>query len=72
MPVRVVGLSGVPDAGDAMHAVENERVAKDIVVEPRGRRSASRPGAPTRPRVSLEELFAAADGDGPQRAARRS
>jgi translation initiation factor IF-2 len=64
MPVRVVGLSGVPDAGDAMHAVESERVAKDIVSnrEAKGRELA---GAPTRPRVSLEELFAAADGDGP-------
>ncbi len=63
MPVRVVGLSGVPDAGDAMHAVESERVAKDIVSnrEAKGREQA---GAPTRPRVSLEELFAAADGDG--------
>jgi len=64
MPVRVVGLSGVPDAGDAMHAVESERVAKDIVSnrEAKGREQA---GAPTRPRVSLEDLFAAADGDGP-------
>jgi len=65
MPVRVVGLSGVPDAGDAMHAVESERVAKDIV-ENRETREREQAGVPTRPRVSLEELFAAAEGDGPK------
>ncbi len=65
MPVRVVGLSGVPDAGDAMHAVESERVAKDIISnrEAKGREQA---GAPTRPRVSLEELFASAGSDAPK------
>jgi translation initiation factor IF-2 len=65
MPVRVVGLSGVPDAGDAMHAVENERVAKDIVSN-REAREREQAGAPVRPRVSLEELFAAAEGEGPK------
>jgi translation initiation factor IF-2 len=65
LPVRVVGLSGVPDAGDAMHAVESERVAKDIVSnrEARGREQSA---AITRPRVSLEELFASAGGGGVQ------
>ena len=29
-PVEVTGLSGVPDAGDAFHAVEDEKVAKDV------------------------------------------
>ena len=47
-----------------MHAVENERVAKDIVSN-REAKEREQAGAPTRPRVSLEELFAAADGDGP-------
>ena len=63
LPVRVVGLSGVPDAGDAMHAVESERVAKDIVSnrEAKGREQSA---ASARPRVSLEELFAAAGGGG--------
>jgi translation initiation factor IF-2 len=65
MPVRVVGLSGVPDAGDAMHAVENERVAKDIVAN-RESKEREQAGVPTRPRVSLEQLFAAADGEGPK------
>ncbi len=65
MPVRVVGLSGVPEAGDAMHAVETERVAKDIVAN-REDREREQAGAPSRPRVSLEELFAAAEGEGPR------
>ncbi len=65
MPVRVVGLSGVPAAGDAMHAVESERVAKDIVSN-REAKEREQSGAPTRPRVSLEELFASADGGGPK------
>ena len=65
MPVRVVGLSGVPDAGDAMHAVESERVAKDIVSN-REAQEREQAGAPTRPRVSLEELFAEAAGEGPK------
>jgi len=65
MPVRVVGLSGVPDAGDAVHAVESERVAKEIVAN-REAREREQSGAPARPRVSLEELFAVADGGGPE------
>jgi translation initiation factor IF-2 len=65
MPVRVVGLSGVPEAGDVVHAVESERVAKDIVAN-REAMAREQAGAPTRPRVSLEELFAAAEGDGPK------
>jgi translation initiation factor IF-2 len=65
MPVRVVGLSGVPDAGDAVHAVESERVAKEIVSN-REAREREQAGAPSRPRVSLEELFAEAAGEGPK------
>jgi translation initiation factor IF-2 len=29
-PVEVTGLSGVPDAGEMFHAVEDEKVAKDV------------------------------------------
>ena len=31
MPVQVIGLSGVPEAGAPVHVVESERVAKDII-----------------------------------------
>ena len=29
-PVEVTGLTGVPDAGDTFHAVEDEKIAKDV------------------------------------------
>jgi translation initiation factor IF-2 len=48
-----------------MHAVENERVAKDIVAN-RESKEREQAGVPTRPRVSLEQLFAAAEGEGPK------
>ena len=64
-PVQLIGLSGVPDAGDALHAVESERVAKEIVSH-REDQARQRGGAPARPRVSLEDLFAQAEGGGPQ------
>jgi translation initiation factor IF-2 len=64
MPVQVIGLSGVPGAGEAFHAVENERVAKQIV-DHREDEARVKP-ASTRPRVTLEDLFASADGDGPK------
>jgi translation initiation factor IF-2 len=63
-PVQVVGLSGVPSAGDAVHAVENERVAKQIV-EHRVDEQRKAPSAP-RPRLTLEELFGRSAEDGPK------
>ena len=63
-PVQVVGLSGVPSAGDAMNGVENERVAKQIV-ENREDQARKAPGA-TRPRLTLEDLFGRGAEDGPQ------
>ncbi len=65
MPVQVVGLGGVPAAGSSVHVVESERIAKDIVShrEDQGRKASA---GPARPRVSLEDLFAQADGDGPR------
>jgi translation initiation factor IF-2 len=62
-PVQVIGLSGVPSAGDSMHAVENERVAKQII-EHRLDEQRKAPTAP-RPRLTLEELFGQAE-DGPK------
>jgi translation initiation factor IF-2 len=64
-PVQVVGLSVVPEAGDAVHAVESERVAKDIVANREDQNRAAR-GVPSRPRVNLEDLFAQAEGGGIQ------
>ncbi len=61
-PVQLIGLSGVPEAGQPMHAVENERVAKEIVSH-RQEAQRSRP-AETRPRISLDEFFVQAEGGG--------
>jgi translation initiation factor IF-2 len=63
-PVQVIGLSGVPSAGDSMHAVENERAAKQIVEH----RLDEQRKAPTaaRPRLTLEELFGRSADDGPK------
>jgi translation initiation factor IF-2 len=64
-PVQVIGLSGVPDAGDAVHAVESERVAKEIV-DHREDQLRGQTQLATRPKVSLEQLFAQAEGGGPK------
>ncbi len=61
VPVQVVGLSAVPDAGAEFHAVESERVAKRIVAH-RVDQGRSKPVAAT-PKLTLEEFFARADGE---------
>jgi translation initiation factor IF-2 len=57
-PIQVMGLSSVPEAGQLMHAVENERAAKQVAEH---RVSEQRqPGADVRPKLSLDEIFARA------------
>jgi translation initiation factor IF-2 len=63
VPVQVTGLSSVPDAGEQVHAVESERVAKDIVSHREGQRRDGGVEAAA-PKRSLEEIFAAAEGGG--------
>jgi translation initiation factor IF-2 len=63
VPVRVTGLNLVPEAGEVVHAVESERVAKDIV----SHREDEKRGAPketTKPKLTLDEIFAQAEGGG--------
>jgi translation initiation factor IF-2 len=61
-PVQVIGLAGVPEAGQALHAVENDRAAKEIVQHREsGLRVAASEPPPTR---SLEDLFAGVEGGG--------
>jgi translation initiation factor IF-2 len=62
LPVRVVGLSGLPEAGDLLNVVESERIAKDIATH-RESQLRGRTEAP-KPRVTLEDLFAEAGGSG--------
>jgi len=62
VPVQLVGLSGVPSAGSVLNVVENERVAKRIV-DHRDDKQRSQVARP-RPRLTLEEFFARAEGKG--------
>ncbi len=63
-PVQVIGLGGVAEAGQALHVVENERVAKGIV----DHRLAERRALPVEepPKISLDDFFAQAEGGGVQ------
>ncbi|MBW2361653.1 MAG: translation initiation factor IF-2, partial [Deltaproteobacteria bacterium] len=61
-PVQVIGLQGVPDAGQQLNAVENERVAKEIVDHREAERR-ERPADGPAPRT-LDELFADVAGGG--------
>lgn len=55
MPVEIVGLSDVPQAGDIFQVVEDERLAKQIVSE---RTAVKREEAiNARARISLDDLF---------------
>jgi translation initiation factor IF-2 len=63
MPVALIGLDGVPVAGDPMHAVESERVAKDIVENRVSQRRPAAVAGPS-PASSLEDLFASVEAGG--------
>jgi translation initiation factor IF-2 len=56
VPVEVIGLPGVPSAGDVLQAVKDERVAREIAEDrARKQRAAELAGAG---KVSLDDLFA--------------
>ncbi len=63
-PIQITGLSGIPMAGASFHAVENDRVAKQIV----GHREdqARGQGPPPKPRLTLDEFYAQSAGEGPK------
>jgi translation initiation factor IF-2 len=54
-PVAVMGLSGMPSAGDIFQVVESEKEARSIVAE---RMDAAKTLSQTKKKVSLEDLFA--------------
>lgn len=56
IPVEVIGLPGVPSAGDVFHVVSNERVAREIAEERAQKRRAAELAGPAK--VSLDDLFA--------------
>ncbi|HSZ47547.1 MAG TPA: translation initiation factor IF-2 [Streptosporangiaceae bacterium] len=57
-PVEVLGLTGVPDAGDSFLVVDDDRVARQIA-ERREARERNAMFAQRRPRVTLEDLESA-------------
>lgn len=56
IPVEVIGLPGVPSAGDVFHVVSNERVAREIAEERAQKRRAAELTGPAK--VTLDDLFA--------------
>lgn len=54
VPAEVLGLSGVPMAGEALVVVENERKAREISQE---RKAKERDSMLSKPRLSLEEMM---------------
>ncbi len=56
VPVEVVGLSEVPDAGEAFHAVEDEKMARTLV-EQRKHEKKESSGGGVMGKTSLEDLF---------------
>jgi translation initiation factor IF-2 len=63
-PVQVVGLDAVPEAGELLHVVENERDAKQLVAH-RAAEARQAPSEP-RPRLTLEQALAKAQNGGPR------
>ena len=55
VPVEIIGLDDVPQAGDELNAVENERMAKDLAEQRRDRQRQEILAANAR--VNLDELF---------------
>ncbi len=55
IPAEIVGLSGVPEAGDVLQVVDDEKIARQIV-EARTHRSREKSMGPTS-RTTLDDLF---------------
>ncbi|GHV06786.1 hypothetical protein FACS1894217_06170 [Clostridia bacterium] len=55
VPVEIIGLSEVPEAGDTFHAVADERMARELVEQ---RKIEGKGQSITPQKVSLEDLYA--------------
>jgi translation initiation factor IF-2 len=62
-PVEVLGLSGVPTAGDDFNVVQDEKAAKEVA-EHRGERQRRQELAATTGKATLEDLFAKSKASG--------
>ena len=56
VPVEITGMGEVPGAGDDFHAVDDERMARELV-EQRKQEQKDRLNGPVGQKVSLEDLF---------------
>ncbi|MGI5984327.1 MAG: translation initiation factor IF-2 [Clostridiales bacterium] len=56
VPVEIAGMSEVPGAGDIFNAVDDERMARELVAQRKQQNKDALIGAPKK--VSLEDLFA--------------
>ena len=56
VPVEIIGMGEVPGAGDDFHAVDDERMARELV-EQRKQEQKDRMNGPVGQKVSLEDLF---------------
>ena len=56
VPVSIAGMSEVPQAGDTLNAVDNERMARELVAQRKQENKDAMIGVPKK--VSLEDLFA--------------
>jgi translation initiation factor IF-2 len=63
-PIQITGMSGIPAAGASFHAVESDRVAKQIIGhrEDQVRGQVSAP----KPRLTLDEFYAQSSGEDPK------
>ncbi len=61
-PVRVIGLSAVPEAGQVFHVVETERAGREIVDHRLAQQRGRAPEA--RPKLTLEDIFAQSQDGG--------
>ena len=55
VPVEIIGLAEVPDAGDVFYAVDNERMARELVEQRKEQEKEARNNAMRK--VTLENLF---------------
>ena len=56
VPVEIIGMSEVPGAGDSFHAVDDERMARELV-EQRKHEEKEAINRPASQKVTLEDLF---------------
>jgi translation initiation factor IF-2 len=57
VPVEVIGLSEVPEAGDIFHTVADERMARELVSQRKHQEKDAGAGVPA-PKASLDDIFA--------------